>query len=127
MLVPHLYLSGRCEEAISQYVKAFGAEVKVLIRHSENEPQKGVVHAEIYIHGQRVMLNDVQGKSDYPKRGNLALIVIYDNTEDLKKSYEIMKEGSHTLSPMQEASYSPCVVEFRDKFGIRWGFMVGKN
>ena len=34
MLVPHLYLNGKCEEAISQYVKAFGAEVKVLIRHS---------------------------------------------------------------------------------------------
>jgi len=126
MIVPHLYLNGRCEEAISQYVKAFGAEVKVLIRFPENEPQKGVLHSELYIHGQRIMLNDVHGNSDYPQRGTLELVVIYDNIEELKNSHEIMKEGSHTLSPMQATDYSPCVVEFWDKFGILWGFMVGK-
>jgi PhnB protein len=125
MLVPHLYLNGRCEEAISQYVKAFGAEVKVLIRHSEPD-KKGVLHSEIYIHGQRIMLNDVNGKIDY-KRGTQELVIIYNNEEDLKNSYEIMKEGSHTLSPMQAADYSPCVVEFWDKFGILWGFMVGET
>jgi PhnB protein len=126
MLVPHLYLNGRCEEAISIYVKAFGAEVKVLIPQPENSPQKGVMHAEIYIHGQRVMLNDVQGKIDYT-RGTQELVVIFNSTEDLKKSYEIIKEGSRTLSPMQATDYSPCVVEFWDKFGIPWGFMVGES
>jgi PhnB protein len=126
MLVPHLYLNGRCEEAISLYVKAFNAEVKVFIPFPENEPQKGVLHSEIYIHGQRIMLNDVHGNIDYPQRGTLELVVIYDNIEELKISYEIMKEGSHTLSPMQATDYSPCVVEFWDKFGIPWGFMVGK-
>lgn len=85
MLVPHLYLNGKCEEAISQYVKAFGAEVKVLIRHSEDEPQKGILHAEIYIHGQRVMLNDIGGNNDYTQRAPTELVVIYDSVEDLKK------------------------------------------
>ena len=126
MLVPHLYLSGRCEEAIAQYVKAFGAEVKVLIRNSENDPSKGVMHSEIYIHGQRMMLNDVSGKIDNT-RGTQQLVVIYKTTEELKKSYEIMKEESRTLSPMEETFYSPCVVEFWDKFGILWCFMVGTS
>jgi len=127
MLVPHLYLNGKCEEAISQYVKAFGAEVKVLIRHSEDEPQKGILHAEIYIHGQRVMLNDIGGNNDYTQRAPTELVVIYDSVEDLKNSYEIMKEGSQTISPMEATFYSPCVVEFWDRFGIPWGFMVGKS
>jgi PhnB protein len=126
MLLPHLYLNGRCEEAISQYVKAFSAEVKVLIPFPENEPQKGVMHSEIYIHGQRIMLNDISGNIDCTQRGTLELVVIYNNVEDLKISYEIMKEGSRTLSPMQATFYTPCQVEFWDKFGILWGFMVGK-
>jgi PhnB protein len=125
MLVPHLYLNGRCEEAIAQYIKAFSAEVKVLLRNSENDPLKGVMHSEIYIHGQRMMLNDVNGKIDYT-RGTQELVVIFDTTEDLKKSYKVLKEGSRTLSPMEETFYSPCVVEFWDKFGILWAFMVGK-
>jgi PhnB protein len=126
MLVPHLYLNGRCEEAISQYVKAFSAEVRVLLRHAENEPQKGVLHSEIYIHGQRIMLNDVKAKIDFKQRGAQELVVIFNTVEELKNSYEIMQEGSRTLSPMQAADYSPCVIEFWDKFGILWGFMVGK-
>jgi PhnB protein len=127
MLVPHLYLNGRCEEAISLYTKAFGAGEGVLIRHSEKEPEKGIMHAEIYIHGQRVMMNDVDGNADYTRRGSVSLVVIYESQEELKKSYEIMKEGSRTLSTMQATDYSPCVVEFRDRFGILWGFMVGKS
>jgi PhnB protein len=88
--------------------------------------KKGVLHAEIYIHGQRVMLNDVPGEIIL-KRGTQELVAIFDDTEELKKSYEIMKEGSKILSPMQAIDYSPCVVEFWDRFGVLWGFMVGKS
>ena len=117
MLVPHLYFNGKSEEAISQYVKAFGAEVETVIPYPEEEPQKGVLHAEIFIHGQRIMLNDED-------LGPPCLVVIYDNKEDLMKSYEIMKEGGEDTSPMLETDYSPCVVGFRDRFGIDWAFMV---
>ncbi len=99
----------------------------MLIRPSEDEPQKGILHAEIYIHGQRVMLNDIGGNNDYTQRAPTELVVIYDSVEDLKNSYEIMKEGSQTISPMEATFYSPCVVEFWDRFGIPWGFMVGKS
>ena len=120
MLVPHLYFNGKSEEAISQYVKAFGAEVETVIPYPEEEPQKGVLHAEIFIHGQRIMLND----NDL---GPPCLVVIYDNKDDLMQSYEIMKEGGEVTAAMIETDYSPCVVGFRDKFGIDWAFMVGKS
>ena len=103
-----------------------GAEVKLLLHNDEDDPQKGVMHAEIYIHGQRVMCNDVDPGSDSTGRGAVELVVIYDNVKELKKSYEIMKEGSQTISPMEETFYSPCVVEFRDRFGIPWALMVEK-
>jgi PhnB protein len=118
VLVPHLYLNGKCEEAITQYVKAFGAEVKVVIPYPQEEHKKGIMHSEIYIHGQRIMLND----NDF---GPPELIVIYDNQEDLLSSYEVMKEGSQITYPIQRKDYSPCVAGFRDRFGVKWGFMVG--
>ena len=120
MLVPHLYLNGRCQEAITRYVEAFGAEVKDVITYPEAENKKGVMHSEILIHGQRVMMND----NDF---GPPDLIVIYDSKEDLMHSFEIMKEGGNITAPMQKTDYSSCVVGFSDKFGVKWGFMVRKS
>ncbi len=34
------------------------------------------------------------------------------------------KEDSITIDELQETFYSPCVVGFLDRFGVRWGFMV---
>ncbi len=120
MLVPHLYLNGRCEEAIEYYVKAFGAEVKEIIPYPEGEIKKGVMHSEIFIHGQRIMLND----NDF---GPPDLIVIYNNKEELIRSYEMIKEGGQLTAPMLETDYSPCAVGLTDKFGIKWGLMVGSS
>ena len=127
MLVPHLYLNGKCEEAITLYVKALGAEVRPLLYNDENNPEKGVMHAEIYMHGQRVMCNDVSADNVDTGRGTVELVLIYDSVAELKNAYEIMKEGSRTISPMEETFYSPCVVEFRDRFDIPWAFMVEKS
>ena len=127
MLVPHLYLNGKCEETITLYVKALGAEVRLLLYNDENNPEKGVMHAEIYMHGQRVMCNDVSADNVDTGRGTVELVLIYDSVAELKNAYEIMKEGSRTISPMEETFYSPCVVEFRDRFDIPWAFMVEKS
>ncbi len=119
MLVPHIYFNGRCKEAIDQYIRAFGAEVKANIPYPEEENKRGIMHSEISIHGQRVMMND-------ENLGTPDLIVIYKNKEELLKSYEIMKEGGEVTAPMIETDYSPCVVGLTDRFGVKWGLMVGK-
>jgi len=120
MLVPHFFLGGRCEETIAQYVKAFGAEVEEVIPYPEEEHKKGVMHSEISIHGQKIMMND-------ENLGPPALVIIYENMEDLMHSFEIMKEGGEVTAPMIETDYSPCVVGLRDRFGIDWAFMVRKS
>lgn len=120
MLVPHLYFNGRCKEAIAQYVKAFGAEVRDVIPYPEEERKEGIRHSEILIHGQRIMMND----NDL---GPPALVVIYESKEELMRSYEVLKEGGQVTAPMVATDYSPCVVGIRDKFGIDWGLMVRKD
>jgi PhnB protein len=42
-------------------------------------------------------------------------------------SYDIMKEGSVTIDPLETLPYSPLAVQFIDRFGVQWGFMVEEN
>ena len=65
-VLPYLYFEGRCEEALSFYKKAVGAETTIIMRFNESpEPhppgvpapgaEKNVMHAEFrFIHLRRV-------------------------------------------------------------------------
>ncbi len=124
MLIPHLHLNGRCREALTLYEKAFKTKTDLIHYVSETEPEKGIVHAEIHIHGQRVMLNDRGGNKDFLTESAMQMVVIFDSVKELQDTYQMMSEESVTIDPMQETFYSPCIVGFLDKFGVRWGFMV---
>ena len=57
MLVTHIYFNGNCKEAIKLYKTALNATVKTIIEGSNHQ---NVIHAEIFIHDQLLMLNDLQ-------------------------------------------------------------------
>lgn len=122
MLATHIYFNGQCKEAIELYVKAFNATIKTIMQKSGQEEL--VIHAEIYIHNQLLMLNDFGDNDGYSKSGGYQLAVSFDNEDDLKKAYSVLKDGSTTISPMQATDYSTCVVRFIDKFDVRWAFWV---
>lgn len=52
------------------------------------------------------------------------LTVILDTREEVQRAYEVLKEGSATIYPMEATPYSSCRVVFVDRFGIRWGIMT---
>jgi PhnB protein len=123
MLIPHLHLNGKCMEAMELYKEAFNASVTILIYNSENEPENGVMHAEMLIHNQRVMLNDFGGSESLSK-DSAVHIVTFASEQELRCSYEILKSNSITIYSIQVESYTPCTVGFVDKYGVRWGFIV---
>ena len=122
MLATHLYFNGQCKEAIALYVRAFNGTIKTIIQNPENDDL--VIHAEILIHNQLIMLNDFGDNDGFSKSGGYQLAVSFDNECDLKDAYSILKDGSTTISPMQATDYSVCIVRFIDKFDVRWGFWV---
>ncbi len=125
MLVPHLHFNGDCSRAMELYVKALDAAIHVIIYENEEHPDQGVLHAEMSIHGQRVMLNDNRSiDMDYHDFPFVQLIVTFPEEAQLKHAFDLMKDEKKIVSPMEAASYSPCTVGFWDRFGIRWGFMV---
>lgn len=132
MLIPHLHFNGNCKEAISFYEKAFNSKADSIILNSQNNPDEckndnRIAHAEMYIHGQKVFLNDRFGKKDTSTDIAVNLIVTFKNKDDLLSCYDIMKEESITVDPLKTLPYSPLVVQFIDKFGVQWGFMVDEN
>ena len=122
MLVTHIYFNGQCKAAIELYVQAFGASIETIIPKPDQDDL--IVHAEILIHNQLLMLNDFGNNDGYSKSGGYQLSVKFDMVDDLKKAYSILEAGSTTISPMQETEYSICVIRFIDKFDVRWAFWV---
>lgn len=51
----------------------------------------------------------------------------FKSKADLHSCYDIMKEKSITIDPLETLPYSPLAVQFIDKFGVQWGFMVDES
>lgn len=123
MFTIHIYFNGQCKQAIKLYEQALGAELKML----DCDPGKNsgmVVHAEICIHGQTIMLNDFANNNRYSKSGGYQLVVQFDTEEKLKSAYSHLSPGGTVIEPMHATDYSPCVVRFIDPFDVPWAFMI---
>lgn len=124
MLVPQLYLNGRTNEALRLYSQAFNSSADSVSYDPEQEPETFVIHAEMHILGQRVMLSDYGGTAGYPAESVQELVAIFEHEAALKLAYDSIKTGSTTITPLGPVFYSPCMVQFADPFGVRWCFMV---
>jgi PhnB protein len=116
MLVPTFFFDGKCQEAIELYKKAFCAEVTRLEPYPEEQHKKGLVDAEIIIHGQKLWLTD--------EKGSPGMVAVFDTLEETMKAFEIMKEGGQVTHPPQKTKYSICECALKDRYGVIWGLMV---
>lgn len=127
MLIPHLHFTGDCVEAISLYDKAFDTKAETILFNCEYNlgcNDDGIAHAIMKLHGQTIYLNDRFGNKSFSTDIAVHLIVMFKTTDELLACYEVLKQDSITLDPMEELPYSPLAVQFIDRFGVQWGFMV---
>lgn len=122
MLIPHLHFCGNCAEAIALYEQAFCTKTDVLFLNGNGDGRVG--HAEMRIHGVRVMLNDRFGNKDLAPDCAVALIVTFDNSEKLLACYEMLRPGGIVIDQPEKLSYTELGLQFMDRFGVQWGFMV---
>ena len=122
MLSTLLCMNGKCREAVEFYRQAFDAEVHVVLPNRDNDHL--IDHAEIIVHGQLLMLNDFgYNDRELPSNGYM-LSVRFDTEVALKRVFSLMREGCKILSPMSQRDYTPCQINFVDRFDVRWGFWV---
>lgn len=132
MLIPHLHFCGNCEEAIATYEKAFNTKVENIIRNCDYSPNEcmndnKIAHASMEIHGQTVFLNDNEEMfsiKDISLNFPVHLIICFQTINELLNCYDILKDVKDTNNPFVKTSYSELVGNFKDKFGILWGFMI---
>jgi PhnB protein len=129
MLIPHLHFCGECEKAITLYEKAFSTKVETVVYSRDYSPDEfkdddRIAHAVMFIHGQKVFLNDRFGKKDKSSDVAIHLIIMFKCTDELLACYEVLKPGSITIDPLEELPYSKLAVQLIDKYGVQWGFMV---
>lgn len=133
-LVPTLNFNGNCKEAIHMYEKAFGGKIQCLMTYRQaddpaynpllkEEQRDYIYHSELLLGDQRINMSDHVDLEFQTCYTNF-LTVMYETKEEVQKAYEMMKEGSKTIYPMEATSYSSCRVVFVDRFGIRWGIMT---
>lgn len=129
MLIPHLHFCGDCEEAIAVYEKAFQTKAESIVYNREYAPDdcqsdSRIAHAVMYIHGQKIFLNDRFGNKDKSINCAVHLIVMFPSVDELLACCEFFKEGSTVIDPFTELPYSKLAGNFIDKFGVQWGFMA---
>ena len=129
MLIPHLHFNGNCKEAIAFYEKAFDTKVESIVYNRDYSPDcndDSIAHANMYIYGQKVFLNDRFGKKDTSTDIAIHLIVMFRSEHEFLSCYDIMKEDSITIDPLETLPYSSLAVQFIDKFCVQWGFLIGE-
>jgi len=132
-ITPNFHFRGQGKQAIELYKEAFGAEVRVLYCNSDANPEDCVgeddyqndilYHAEIFIDEQRITLSD-DPDAPIPNTNPLSLLITFETAQEVKKAYEIMKDGATVIYPIQSTTYSSCFVSLVDKFGMRWELMT---
>ena len=121
MLVTHFHFGGHCDEAIKLYEIAFGTKIDFIDRNDTG----GVIHAEMHIHGQRVMMNDNYGSKGINSDNiSIQMVPIFKTKEQLLQCYEVLKlnknqpriSGVHVVKAMQEDKYSISSMGLWDMF-----------
>ena len=134
-LQPYVFFDGRCEEAVSFYQRALGAEVQMMMRvkDSPEPPQPGVhppgsenkiLHASIRIGDTVVMASD--GRSEgKPVFKGFALALQVPTAAEAERLFKAIADGGQVQMPLTKTFFSPSFGMVADRFGVTWMLMVG--
>lgn len=107
------------KEAIELYKKAFGATV-IFIDHT---PENDVLHSELLVCGQKIAIAD--NKEEVITGSLFQICVRMQDESNVRMAYETLKEGSKTNVELGPTFFSSLMVDFIDKFGVRWCIFQG--
>lgn len=133
IVTPNFHFRGNCKDAIELYQKVFDCKVLCMLKNEDANPKdyisdakysEHVYHAEIMIGENRLMMSDISDESIHTPGNSLSLVVTFDTAVEVQKAYNLLKEDSTTLAPIQSTTYSSCFVSLIDKFGMRWELMT---
>jgi len=128
-ITPYLMFGGRCEEALEFYGRALGAEVEMLMRHSDSpespppgmlQPgfEKKVMHASFRVRGVQLMASD--GCNDQSRFDGFRLSLAVPTEADARRAFDALADGGSVQMPLTKTFWSPCFGMVTDRFGVGW-------
>jgi PhnB protein len=135
MLVqPYLFFDGRCEEAVTFYRSALGAEVETVMRYKDcpDTPPPGMVppgsenkvmHACFRIGETSVMASD-GGCQGHPSFQGFSLSITVPSEAEADRKFNALAEGGKVTMPLGKTFFSPRFGMVTDRFGVGWMVIV---
>ncbi|KNC92448.1 VOC family metalloprotein YjdN [Trabulsiella odontotermitis] len=138
-LIPYLFFSGNCKDAIEFYQEAIGAVLLSKVTqadsaiHNEagsesgcaqNRPPDAIMNARLMINGTEFMVSD--GGDGAPYSG-FSLTLSPENLEEGKRWFDTLSVGGEISMKWQETFWAHGFGMFKDKFGVPWMVSVNKS
>ena len=131
---PYLMFNGRCDEAVTFYRSAVGAEVAMLMRFKDAPDQSAVppgagdkvMHATLRIGDTTVFASD--GRCDGTAAtfaGFTLSATVADDAEADRVYAALSADGGRARMPLAKTFWSSRFGMLTDKFGVGWMVMVG--
>jgi len=131
---PYLFFDGKCDEALTFYKSAVGAEPKMLMRFKEAPDQSmvspgsadKVMHAQVQIGDATVFMSDGRctGKTDFK---GFALTISAKSENEADKTFDALAAGGQVTMPMSKTFFSQRFGMLTDKFGVQWMVIVPQH
>ena len=131
---PYLFFRGRCEEAITFYKTALGAEVLMMMRFKDNPAKPGpdkvsptldekIMHACLRINGAEVMMSDGMrtGPLDFQC---MSLSLSVPSEVEADRMFNALAKDGTVQMPLGKTFFSPRFGSVADKFGVSWMVIV---
>jgi PhnB protein len=133
----YLNFNGNCKEAVDFYADAFGVEKQQIMTYGDapanpsfpvaEEAKHLILHTFLMIGGSRVMFSDVFPGGNFKIGNNINLTVMSQDVEQVKSSFNRLKEGGTVQMELQETFFSKCYGVVTDQFGINWQLSLDNN
>jgi PhnB protein len=129
---PHLNFEGRCDEAISFYRTALGAQVLMLLRYkeipSDPDPQKWkpspdlgekVCHAAVRVGETVILVSDGRNLGNPTFKGIMLSLNVQSDAE-AKEYFTALSNGGSVFMPLEKTFFSSSFGMVADRFGVHW-------
>jgi PhnB protein len=111
-----VYVKGSIE-AMELYKKAFNAETVCEYKNDDGS----YMHVELDVYGQILALSE-SGEEKSITGNTMQFCLHFGEKEKalVEKAFTVLEEGAQVRRPLGLCSYSPCMVDLIDKYGVRW-------
>ncbi len=105
-----------CADKLLFYESVFGGE----IRNTAKTPSGEMMHAELHIGPGLVLYFHDLFHYSKPVYGSIVLVLDMDSEEELRKTFETLKEGGGIRYDVQKTDWNALHGVVEDKYGIVW-------